>query len=115
MKRRTEKQTDRLSAHVFVCTNARDSEYAACADVGGEATAAAVTSWLRERNAYWSPIGVSTTDCLGLCSSEGTAITIQPQNEWYAEVQPADVPALLTDMFGSEADEIEPPAGESEL
>ncbi len=106
MKRQTEKQTTRLAAHVFVCTNARDSEYAACADAGADETVEAVKSWLRDRDAFWSPIGVSTTDCLGLCSAEGTAITIQPRNEWYAEVTPADVPALLTDEFGPDADRL---------
>lgn len=107
MERRTDEQTTRLAAHVFVCTHERGSEYAACAGAGGEATAEAVKSWLRDRDAFWSPIGVSTTDCLGLCSAEGTALTIQPRNEWYAEVSPEDVPALLAEMFGPEAERIE--------
>ena len=106
MKRRTDKQTDRLTAHVFVCVNDRDSEYACCADAGGDETTEAVKAWLRERNAFWSPIGVSTTDCLGLCSEAGTAITIQPQNEWYAEVTPEEVPALLASEFGSDAEQV---------
>jgi len=106
MKRQTDKQTARLDAHVFVCVNDRDSEYACCADAGGEATTEAVKAWLRERDAFWSPIGVSTTDCLGLCSEAGTAITIQPRNEWYAEVRPDDVPELLAAAFGPDADEI---------
>jgi (2Fe-2S) ferredoxin len=107
MERRTDEQTTRLAAHVFVCVNERDSEYAACAGAGGEATAAAVKSWLRDRDAFWSPVGVSTTDCLGLCSAEGAALTIQPQNEWYAEVTPEDVPALLADAFGPEAERVD--------
>jgi (2Fe-2S) ferredoxin len=106
VKRRTDKQTDRLAAHVFVCVNDRDSEYACCADAGGEETAAAVKAWLRERNAFWSPVGVSTTDCLGLCSEAGTAITIQPRDEWYAEVRPDDVPALLSEAFGDDAEQV---------
>jgi len=106
VERRTEQQTARLASHVFVCTNARDSEYAACADADAEGTVEAVKSWLRERDVFWSPIGVSTTDCLGLCSAEGTAITIQPRNEWYAEVTPSDVPELLTEAFGPDADRI---------
>jgi (2Fe-2S) ferredoxin len=106
MKRRTDEQTDRLAAHVFVCVNDRDSEHDCCADAGGEATATAVKTWLRERNAFWSPVGVSTTDCLGLCSAAGTAITIQPRDEWYAEVSPEDVPALLTEAFGADAGQI---------
>lgn len=107
MRRRTDEQTTRLAAHVFVCTHERASEYAACSEAGGEATAETVESWLRERDAFWSPIGVSRTDCLGLCSAEGTAITIQPQNEWYAEVRPEDVPTLLADEFGPNAECVE--------
>jgi (2Fe-2S) ferredoxin len=106
VKRQTEKQTTRLAAHVFVCVNDRDSEYTCCADADGEATAAAVKAWLRDRDAFWSPVGVSTTDCLGLCSEAGTAITIQPRNEWYAEVRPDEVPALLTEAFGPDANRV---------
>jgi len=106
VKRRTEKQTTRLAAHVFVCVNDRDSEYACCADAGGEETAAAVKEWLRERDAFWSPVGVSTTDCLGLCSEAGTAITIQPRDEWFAEVRPADVDDLMSEAFGPDAEEV---------
>ncbi|WP_181690893.1 ferredoxin [Natronomonas sp. LN261] len=106
MKRRTDKQTTRLDAHVFVCVNERDSEYACCAEAGGEETAAAVKTWLRERDAFWSPVGVSTTDCLGLCSEAGTAITIQPHNEWFAEVRPDDVDDLMSEAFGPGADRI---------
>lgn len=106
MKRRTDKQTTRLDAHVFVCVNDRDSEHACCADAGGAATTDAVKSWLRERDVFWSPVGVSTTDCLGLCSEDGTAITIQPHNEWYAEVRPGDVPELLSEAFGPDGTEV---------
>lgn len=106
MQRRTDEQTTRLDAYVFVCTNDRDSEYAACADAGAEATADAVTDWLRERNVYWSGVGVSTTDCLGLCSEDGTAITVQPHDEWFSDVTPGDVPDLLAEIFGPEAEQI---------
>ncbi|AFZ71379.1 (2Fe-2S) ferredoxin domain-containing protein [Natronobacterium gregoryi] len=111
MKRRTPEQRERLDAHVFVCTTDRDSEYACCHDAGAEETLEAVKDWLRERNAFWSPIGVSTTGCLALCSEGGTAITIQPQNEWYSDVQPDDIPALLEREFGPEASRVdgEPP------
>ncbi|THE62750.1 (2Fe-2S) ferredoxin domain-containing protein [Salinadaptatus halalkaliphilus] len=106
MNRRTDAQRDRLAAHVFVCTNDRDSDYACCGDVGAEATVDAVKDWLRARNAFWSPIGVSRTDCLGLCSEGGTALTIQPRNEWYSDVQPDDVPDLLAAEFGADAEQV---------
>ncbi|NKE35251.1 (2Fe-2S) ferredoxin domain-containing protein [Natronococcus sp. JC468] len=106
MKRRTSEQRTRLDAHVFVCTNARDSDYACCADAGGAAVADAVRDWLRERNAFWSPVGVSTTTCLGLCSEDGSALTIQPRNEWFSDVRPDDVPELLANEFGPDAERL---------
>ncbi|UHQ95397.1 (2Fe-2S) ferredoxin domain-containing protein [Haloterrigena alkaliphila] len=106
MKRRTDEQRDRLAAQVFVCTNERDSDYACCADVGGRETLEAVKSWLRERNAFWQPISVTETNCLGLCSEDGTAIAIQPRDEWYSDVRPADVPELLESEFGPDAERV---------
>lgn len=106
MQRRTDRQRDRLAAQVFVCTNDRDTDHACCADAGGAETVAAVKSWLRDRNAFWSPISVIETGCLGLCSEDGTAIAIQPRNEWYSSVEPADVPDLLEDEFGPDAERV---------
>ncbi|RQG87079.1 (2Fe-2S) ferredoxin domain-containing protein [Natrarchaeobius halalkaliphilus] len=107
MKRRTDRQRDRVGAHVLVCTNGRDSEYACCRDAGSDAVVQAVKTWLRDRDAFWSPIAVTTTGCLGLCSEDGTAIAIQPRNEWYADVTPDDVPALLAREFGTDAGSID--------
>ena len=103
MKHRSEEHRNRLDAHVFVCTNDRE-EHDCCAGAGGEEVTAAVKGWLRERDAFWTAVSVSTTDCLGLCSADGAALTIQPRNEWYSDVTPADVPELLADEFGPEAD-----------
>jgi len=108
MKRRTADQKERgLRAHVFVCTHERDSEYACCADADGEAVADAVRSWLRDREAFWDPVAVSTTSCLGLCSEAGTALTIQPRDEWYSDVNVEEVPDLLAAEFGPDAGRIE--------
>lgn len=112
MKHRTDEHRERLDAHVFVCTKQRDSAYDCCADAGGHETLAAVKSWLRERDAFWTSVSVTDTGCLGLCSAGGTAISIQPRNEWFSDVQPADVPALLESAFGPEADQIGDDAGE---
>ncbi|WP_049923585.1 (2Fe-2S) ferredoxin domain-containing protein [Halopiger djelfimassiliensis] len=106
MKDRTPEYRERLDAHVFVCTTDRDSEYASCGAAGAEETLATVKDWLRDRDAYWSPVGVSSTSCLGLCSEHGTAITIQPHNEWYSDVQPEDVPGLLESAFGPNAERV---------
>lgn len=89
--------------HVLVCTNARDSEYAACADAGGEAVLDAVKAWLRERDVFWSQVHVAETSCLGLCSAEGTAVAVHPRGRWYSDVRPGEVPDLLADEFGPDA------------
>jgi (2Fe-2S) ferredoxin len=103
MNERTEQHRERLDAHVFVCTNDRDGEYASCGAVGAEGTVEAVEEWLRDRDAFWTSVSVSTTACLGLCSEEGTAVTIQPRNVWYSGVTPESVPALLESEFGPDA------------
>ena len=92
-----------FSDHVLVCTNARDSEYACCAEAHGDEVYAAVKSWLRERGVFWSRVHVAETGCLGLCSAEGTAVAIHPRNRWYSDVLPEDVPALLEAEFGADA------------
>ena len=102
MKDRTADHRERLDAHVLVCTNSRE-EYDCCADAGGKETLAAVKDWLRERDAFWSSVSVVETGCLGLCSEGGAAISIQPRNEWYSDVQPEDVPGLLESIFGPDA------------
>jgi (2Fe-2S) ferredoxin len=89
--------------HVLVCTTDRDGEYACCADAHGEAVLDAVREWLRERGVFWSNVHVAETGCLGLCSEDGTAVAVHPRGRWYADVTPADVPALLEDVFGPEA------------
>jgi (2Fe-2S) ferredoxin len=99
MQRRTAEQRGRELTWVLVCTNERDSEYAACAEVGGEAVVAAVQDWLRERGMFWSDAAVVETSCLGLCSEDGTAVAFQPRDEWFSDVTPADVPALLADQL----------------
>ena len=105
MERRTDAQKGRgLTDHVFVCTHDRSSEYACCNDAYGQEVEDAIKDWLRERSAFWSSVSVSATSCLGLCSEEGTAVTIQPRDEWYAEVTPEDVPDLLESVFGPNAE-----------
>lgn len=92
-----------FSDHVLVCTNARESDYAACAEAHGQEVYEAVKTWLRERGVFWSRVHVAETSCLGLCSAEGTAIAIHPRNRWYSDVLPEDVPELLEDEFGADA------------
>lgn len=104
MRRRTEDVHDEgFASQVLVCTNARDSEYACCADARGEDVYDAVKSWLRDRDVFWSRVHVAETSCLGLCSAEGTAVVVHPRSRWYSDVLPEDVPALLDGEFGADA------------
>jgi len=100
MEDRTETMRERgLDAVVLVCTNDRE-EHACCADVDGEAVADAAKRWLRDRDLFWSRVAVSETGCLGMCSADGAAVVVQPANDWYAELTPADVPEVLAASIG---------------
>lgn len=91
-----------VTDQVLVCTNDR-AEHAACADAGGAAAFEAAVDWLRERDVLYSRVYVARTGCLGLCSTDGAAVVIQPRNRWFSEVNPGEVPALLSSAFGPEA------------
>jgi len=110
MRSRTEDVVDGdFSAHVLVCTHARDSEYACCAEARGRDVYEAVKTWLRDRGVFWSRVRVAETSCLGLCSAEGTAVAIHPRNRWYSDVVPDDVPELLEGEFGADASRLRDP------
>lgn len=104
MRRRTDAQRDRDLTWILVCTNARDGEYAACAEVGGDAVVDAATEWLRDEGLFWSEAAVVETSCLGLCSEAGVAVGFQPRDEWYADVRPDDVPELLAEELAPGAE-----------
>ncbi|WP_323674178.1 (2Fe-2S) ferredoxin domain-containing protein [Halorubellus sp. PRR65] len=105
-ERTTDVMENGFAAHVLVCTTDRDGDYACCADASGDAVADAVRAWLRDRGVFWSRVHVAETSCLGLCSENGTAVAIQPRNEWYSDVRPADVPDLLAAAFGPDAERV---------
>jgi len=114
MQHRTDEVLENgFTDHVLVCTNARDSEYAACADAHGPAVYEAVKTWLRDRGVFWSQVHVAETSCLGLCSADGTAIAIHPRGQWYSDVRPGDVSNLLTSEFGTDASRLGIQPGES--
>jgi (2Fe-2S) ferredoxin len=107
MQRRTAEVRDSgFTDHVLVCTNDRDSDYACCAGAGGEAVCEAVTDWLRERGVLWSEVHVARTSCLGLCSADGAAVAVHPRGHWFSDVSPGEVPALLEEEFGPDADRL---------
>lgn len=91
---------------VLVCTNNCNSEKACCAEAYGEEVYDKVKLWLHERDVFWSHVYVSETSCLGLCSSAGAAIAIQPRNRWFSDVKPDEVTDILEDEFGPKASEL---------
>lgn len=102
MERRTAQMHDRgLRRVILVCTNDRE-EYACCADVDGAAVADAVRDWLQKRDRYWSDVAVAETSCLGMCSENGTAVVVQPDDQWFADVTVADVPKLLSETLATD-------------
>lgn len=103
MQRRTDERRDRGLTWVLVCTNERGSSHAACADAGGEDVLTAAREWLRDRNLFWSEAAVVETSCLGLCSEDGTAVALQPRDEWYSDVTPDEIPPLLRAEFPGES------------
>lgn len=108
MRRRTDDVREQgFTDLVLVCTTDRDADYACCADVDADAVFAAVEEWLRERDVFWSHVRLGRSSCLGLCSADGVAVVVQPRSEWFSDVRPAEVPDLLADVFGSDADELQ--------
>ncbi len=105
MKNRTTEHRDRLAAHVLVCTNSHES-HDCCADAGSSDVLTEIKEWLRDRDAFWSTVSVAETSCLGLCSADGAAVSIQPHDVWYSDVTPEDVPALLESVFGPDAQQV---------
>lgn len=102
MRRRTGAQRDRELTWILVCTTDRE-EHACCAGAGGAAVRSVIEDWLRERDLFWSSAAVVETGCLGLCSEEGAAVSLQPRDEWYSDVHPEDVPELLARELGGDA------------
>ncbi|QGA82246.1 ferredoxin [Halomicrobium sp. LC1Hm] len=110
MEERTAEVHERgFSDHVLVCTNGRE-EHACCGEAGGEAVFDAVVVWLRERDLLWSRVYVAETGCLGLCSADGAAIAVHPRSNWYADVRPDEVAALLAEEFGPDGSRLGVPA-----
>lgn len=107
MNRRTDDVLDGgFTDHVFVCTNAHDGPLACCAEVGGVDVFDRVVEWLAERDVLWSEVYVGTCSCLGLCSEGGTALAIYPRGEWYSDVERNDIPALMTEELGPDAERL---------
>jgi (2Fe-2S) ferredoxin len=87
-----------IKHHVFVCNGK------SCTAVGAAEVKAAFEQELKERNLRYgkeskgrNPSGtILLTDCssVGFCSI-GPAVLVYPENVWYAQVTPEDVPEIV--------------------
>jgi (2Fe-2S) ferredoxin len=76
---------------VLVCTNARplDNPKGSCGPKGAEELADRLKSMLREQGLD-REVMVNRSSCLKHCS-RGITVAIQPDNIWYAGVEPGDL------------------------
>jgi (2Fe-2S) ferredoxin len=87
-----------LKHHVFVCNGK------SCSAVGSAEVKAAFERELGDRNLRYGKVSkgrnpegsVLLTDCgsVGFCSI-GPAVLVYPENVWYAQVTPDDVPEII--------------------
>lgn len=80
---------------VLICTNTRpaDSPKGCCSSKGSEALADALKDLVRQEGLA-KRVMVQRTSCLKHCS-RGITVAVQPDNVWYAGVQPSDLKELL--------------------
>jgi (2Fe-2S) ferredoxin len=76
---------------VLVCTNTRPpgNPKGSCGEKGAEALHDQLKGMLRERGLS-DRVMVHRTSCLKHCS-QGITLAVQPDNVWYAKVQPEDL------------------------
>lgn len=63
-------------------------QYRSCARNGAEAVLAAF------REAVPPNVFVSSSDCMGQCSS-GPTVRVMPDGSWYCRIQPSDIEAIV--------------------
>ncbi len=90
------------SAHLFVCTNARDLHDPLGAGCGArgralyDALKRAVT-----RGGLVSRVWVSRTHCLGVCPQVGAALAVSPTGGLFTEVDAGDADGLVAAVRGA--------------
>jgi predicted metal-binding protein len=85
-----------FKCHVFVCTNQKKNGEC-CAPRGGEDLRRALKEWTREHPEWKGRIRINASGCLDRCT-EGIAVAIYPQNEWFIKARPGDFEALKKEI-----------------
>ena len=82
--------------HVLVCTNVRpaDNPKGSCGPRGAEELVDRWKSMIRDRGLDAQVI-VNRTSCLKHCS-RGVTVAVQPDNVWYAKVEPRDLEEICS-------------------
>jgi (2Fe-2S) ferredoxin len=77
--------------HVFVCTNEKKGE--CCGPKGADELRKNLKEWSREHPEWNKRIRINNSGCLDRCT-QGVAVAIYPQNEWYICAEPKDADNL---------------------
>ncbi len=79
---------------VFVCTHTRDDGRGACANTGAGEKIYKQLRIAIHNAGLKKKIRVTHSGCLNLCA-KGPNLLVYPDGDWYSEVAPGDVPAIL--------------------
>ncbi len=96
---RCERQILLLRVHVFVCTN--EKKGSCCGPRGADELRKDLKDWTKEHPEWKKRIRINNSGCLDRCS-EGVAVAIYPQNEWFVCAEPKDAKELkerITDLM----------------
>ncbi len=84
-------------AHLFICTRERKEGKDCCSAQGAEEMVDELKSWVKKEGLK-KQIKVSRSSCLGYCES-GITACIYPQNQWFHQLTPSDIPQLKTKLL----------------
>ncbi len=84
-----------MTHHILVCTNQRRGDgMPCCADAGADQVWHTVREYVRRHDLTYK-VWVSTSGCLGFCTTAGATLVIYPQGVWLSEVTLEDVDEIL--------------------
>ncbi len=78
---------------VFICTNRREEGAVCCSQRGSQELREILKRYVKE-NGLIGKVRVSQSGCLDLCA-KGPNLMIFPDNVWFQNVQPDDLPVLI--------------------